>query len=269
MLSACSSCLSLEAVQQYASESAEGTERFSEIDLTFQALCQRKRQWRDLRQSRVLRTYQDSCLLQQQADSALMKMQRAVQEYLMALYAVSSGERVYYSLNPVKEALTGSGLIQVEEKTINAYQNLLELLATASTEAYRRRQVQQLVDQAHPPLTALIDQLTFVVDEAFREAIGQQQEMLYLNTLELADSARTFVERQSLLQQYIEEVRYYEQQLQLLDTYATILATVKDGHQALYDRRRKLHRQETVTTMVFYLAELRRLQTAFEKKVEE
>ena len=269
LLITCTSCLSLEAVQQYAAEATEGTEQFNNVDLTFQALCQRKRQLRDLRQSRVLRTYRDSCELHQQADSAIIKMQRATQEYLTALYAISSGERVYYSLSPLKDALTGSQLFEIEVSTADAYQQLLELLVTASTETYRRRQVQRLVTQAHAPLTTLLEQLAFVVDEAFREAIQQQKSMLYLNTRELADSAQTFMERQTVLQRYIDEAAYYEQQLQLLDTYVAVLKTIQEGHQQLYDQRARLHRRETVAGLAFYLNELRALQRSFEKDLPE
>ena len=264
-----SSCLSLEAVQQYAVESAESTEQFTEIDLTFQALCQRKRQLRDLRQSRVLRTYQDSCRLHQQADSAVIEMQNAVQEYLLALYSVSSGERIYYDLSSAKDALTNSGLVDIEANTADAYQNLLELLVTASTEAYRRRQVQQLVSRANTPLVTLINQLTLVVDESFREAIGQQKEMLYLNTRELTDSAQTFIERQQVLEHYLTEAQHYEQQLHLLDTYVAMLGAVKEGHKQLYAQRDRLHRRETVATMAFYLRKLRQLQDSFARETTE
>ena len=264
-----SSCLRMEAVQQYAAESSESTHQFNEIDLTFRALCQRKRQLRDLRQSRVLRTYQDSCLLHQQADSAIAEIQAAVQEYLVALQAVSSGDRVIYDLSAVKDGLASSGLINIEATTASAYQNLIELLATATTEAYRRRQVQKLVAEANAPLATLIDQLTFVVDESFREAIEQQKEMLYIDTRELTDSAQTFVERQRVLQQYVAESHYYEQQLLLLDTYAIILNTIKQGHQELYEHRDKLQRQETVRAVAFYASQLRQLQQSFEKKVTE
>ena len=265
----CSSCLSLEAVQQYADQSVESNEQFNQIDLTFQELCQRKRQLRDLRQSRVLRTYQDSCWLHQQADSAMTKIAGVVQDYLVALGTVASGDRVSYDLGSAPEVLVGSGLINIEANTLSAYQGLLELLVTASTEAYRRRQVQQLVSQAQGPLATLIDQLTFIADESLREATEQQQEMLYLHTRELADSAQTFMERQAVLLPYLTEAQYYEQQLALLNTYVATLRVIKEGHRQLYEQRDQLHRRETVTTMAFYLNELHQLQRSFAKKTEE
>ena len=262
----CSSCLSMKSVQQFATESTESVEQLAGVSLTFQALCQRKRQLRDLRQSQVLRTYQDSCGLQQQADSAVLLMQGALHEYLVSLATVASGERPQYDLSPAKDALLSSGAISLEEETLGAYQSLLELLATATTEGYRRRQVQQLVKQANGPLATLVEQLTLVVNETFREAIGQQKEMLYLTARETADSAQTFVERQRVLKGYIGEADYYEQQLDLLGTYAEILAVIKEGHQQLYEQRDKLHRQETITTMTYYLKELNGLRTAFANK---
>ena len=269
LLVVCSSCLSLEAVQQYAAASTEATDTFSGIQLTFQDLCQRKRQLRDLRQSRVLRTYQDSCAMHQQADSTVIKIQGAIQDYLTALHTISSGERVRYSLAPLQEALTGSGLVSLQAPSADAYRNLLELVTTASTEAYRRRQVERLVTQAHPPLTALLDQLTKVLDESWREAIRQQKAMMYLHTRELADSAQTFMERQEVLRRYIDEARYYEQQEQLLDTHVAVLQVIQEGHQQLYERRDQLHRRETVAGLAFYVGELRSLQRTLDQKSTE
>ena len=269
VISACSSCLSLEAVQQYATESATGTDALDAIELSFRRLCQTKRQLRDLRQSKLRSTYQDSCLLHQQADSAIRVMQNAVQDYLLVLAAVSADERIYYNFTSTRDALTNSGLVSIEASTADAYQNLLSLLVTASTEAYRRRQVQRLVAQAHQPVTTLINQLTVVVDQSLLQAIQQQRQMLYINTLELADSAQSFVERRSLLKEHNEQVAYYEQQEQLLDNYLAILESINKGHQQLYDQREKLHRQETVATMAYYLQELRKLRSSLDAEETE
>lgn len=269
LVATCSSCLRLEAVQQYATEAQVSTNRFNEIELTFRELCQRKRQIRDLRQGPALRTYQDSCQQHQRADVALQQLQTAVADYLTALSALAGGERITYDLGPVKSALGGSGLISLEENTMGAYQSLLEVLGTAATEAYRRRQLTRLVAEAHLPLLTLLDQLTFVADESFREAIEQQQEMQYLNIRELADSAQTFVERRHLWQEYIEEAAYYEQQQRLLTTYAAMLETIRQGHRQLYDQRNRLNRREAVATLGFYLTELRRLQATFAKLSDE
>ncbi len=263
LLSVCAACLRLSAVQQYADESQTGIHRFDEVSLGFRDLCQRKRQVRDLRRGQAQRTYQDSCVLHRQADSALLTMQSAITAYLSTLSAVSSGERRIYDLSPAADALSNSGLVTWEEGTVGAYQNLLELLATAATETYRRQQVEALVADAHEPLTILLDQFSFAVDESLREAIEQQQEMLYLNTLELADSAQTFVERRGLWQEYVAQSDYYARQLELLNTYAALINTIRQGHQHLYNQRERLDRTETIATTAFYLRQLRDLQQAF------
>ena len=264
-----SSCLRLDAVQQYATESQTAAAQFEEITPTFRALCQQKRQLRDLRQGRAQRTYQDSCTLPLRADSAAQAMQTVLIDYLAALYAVSSGERVTYDLSPVGQAISSNSLISLDENTVTAYQSLLGLLTTAATEAYRRREIKRLVAQAHPPLVTLIDQLRFVTHESLREAIAQQQEMQYLNVRELADSAQTFVERRSLWQEYIEQAERYEHQQQQLDTYAAVLNTIKEGHQQLYDQREQLDRKETISALAYYLRELRQLQSTFQAKSGE
>ena len=269
LLLVCSSCLRLDAVQQYAAESQAAAAQFKEITPTFRALCQQKRQLRDLSRGRAQRTYQDSCALHLRADSAAQAMQTILVDYLTALQSVSSGGRIAYDLSPVGQAISSNSLISLDENTVTAYQSLLELLTTAATEAYRRREVERLVAQAHPSLVTLIDQLRFVTHESLREAVAQQQEMQYLNVRELADSAQTFVERRSLWQEYIGQAEQYEQQQQQLDTYAALLNTIKEGHQQLYDQRKRLDRKETVSALAYHLRELRQLQTTFQPASDE
>lgn len=265
MLLLLTSCLNLQVVHQFSEEALESTAEFEQIDLTFQQLCEKKMMMEAVQTGAIKRNYRKGCPLQMLADSAVLKMQHALVDYLNGLYLLTSNQRISYALDPISQALQENTLINLKEEELGAYQKMIELITQASTEAYRKRKTTQYVTQAREPLNTMIDKLVFIMHESLREAAEQQREMLYLQTKELADSAHSFLEKRNLIHAYASELDYYEQQLQLLDTYVAVLRTIKDGHQELYEKRDHLDKDDALETLMHYTGEIRQLQSKFEK----
>lgn len=259
------SCLNLQVVHQFSEEALESTAEFEQINLNFQQLCEKKKVMEAVQAGSIQRNYREGCQLQILADSAVLKMQHAIIDYLHGLYLLTSDQRVSYSLDPVSQALQGHSWLNLQEKELSSYQKIIELVAQASTEGFRKRKTTDYVTQAQEPLNILIDKLIFVMNEPLREGALQQQEMLYLHTRELADSAHSFLEKGNLIQAHAKELDYYGQQLNLMDTYVAILHTVKKGHQQLYEKRHHLDKDDTLEALVHYISEIQQLQSKFEK----
>lgn len=265
MLLLLTSCLNLQIVHQFSEEALESTAEFEQIELTFQQLCEKKMMMEAIRAGAIKRNYRQGCQLQILADSAALKMQHAIVDYLKGLYLLTSNRRISYSLDPVAQVLQENALVNLEEEELGAYQKMIELIFQASTEAYRKRKTSDYVAQAQEPLGIIIDKIVFVMNESLREAAEQQREMLYFQTRELADSAHSFLEKRNLILAYASELAYYDQQFQLLDAYITILRTVKEGHQQLYEKRDQLDKDDALEILIHYTGEIRQLHSNFEK----
>lgn len=259
------SCLNLQNVHQFSEEALESAATFQQVELTFQQLCKKKHLMEAIRHSAVQRSYEGNCKVHFAADSAILKMQQVVTDYLNGLFLLTANKRITYALDPLAEAIQANALINVQEEETAAYQKMLELLMQASTEAYRKKKAAAYISQAQESLTVLLDQLIFVLDKPLREAAAQQQEMLYLQTRELADSAQSFLEKRSLILDYAGQLEYYQQQQQLLNTYITMLHRIREGHRQLYEKRDQLNKDDVLETLLYYTGELRQLQSEFKK----
>ncbi len=264
-----SSCLNLQTVHQFSEEARESTGKFDQLTLSFRQLCQNKAWMQAVRTGTVPRSYPPDCMLPVAADSAMLQMQQVVVDYLDALYRLTGDARASYSFAPVGQALQGNPLVSLKEEQINAYQQMAELVTQFAGEARRKKKTAAYIAQAHEPLSILIDQLTFILDQPLREAARQQQDMLYLQTRELADSTHSFLEKRALIMDYTARSEEYQRQLGLLDTYVALLQNVKEGHRQLYEQRNRLDKDDTIETLSHYTGALYRLQSAFEKIKEQ
>ncbi len=263
------SCLNLQTVHQFSEEALESTAQLNQLTLSFEQLCQNKHWMQAVRTATLPRSYPPDCTLPATADSALLQMQQVVVDYLNGLSALTSSARTSYSFAPLGQALKQNNLVSIKEEQVNAYQQMAELLTQSAGEARRKKKTATYIAQAHEPLMVLIEQLIFVLKEPLREAARQQQDMLYLQTRELADSAHSFLEKRNLILDYAARSEDYHRQLRLLDTYVALLQNVKEGHRQLYEQRNRLDSDDAIETLSHYTGALYRLQSAFEKIKEQ
>ena len=255
-----SGCYSLSHVQQFATEATETLAEGAQLEPTFYQTCQQRQRMLLLQEGKLTRSFQEGCTLQQQADTTLIQIREALTHYLLALHQLVSSGRSGASLAPLGNALQSHPWLAEQGDLVSAYQELAQLSLTGFTEGTRRKKAQELIARANEPVQTLLKAYQFVLNDLLVESVGRQQEMHFMYSRELLDSARSFLEKKQVIEEYMDQILVYESQQQRLQQFAEALQAVGEGHSAVYQQRTNLQQQTAIEALAYYTNQLQRMQ---------
>jgi hypothetical protein len=253
-------CYSLTHVQQFTAEANQTLAQGVQLRPTFYEVCQQRQRIQLIQQGKLTRQFQQGCDLQQQADSTTIQILQALTRYLMSLQQLSASGRSDYSLAPLGDALQAHPWLAEQGDVVGAYQQLAQISLTGFTESSRRKKAEQLIAQANPAVQTLLDAYQYVLSNLLVESIERQKDLHYFYSLELADSAQSFLEKKLVIEEFMDQQLHYDEQQQMLKQYAEALGAISQGHQALYDQRGQLQQQEAVEVLFYYTSQLQQSQ---------
>ena len=255
-----SGCYSLSHVQQFTTEATETLAQGIDLEPTFYDVCQQRQRIEILQDGTLTSGFREGCQLQQQADSTALKIHIALMDYLVGLHQLASSGRSGPSLAPLGSALQAHPWLEEQGDAVAAYQELAQLSLTGITERSRRKKAREFIAQANEPLQTLLGAYEFAIGDLLVESIKRQQQMSYMYTRELLDSAQSFIERRTLIEEYMDQSIVYDEQQQHLQQFVNVLKTIGAGHEELYQQRSDLQQQEAIESLYYYTSQLQRMQ---------
>lgn len=254
------SCYSLTHIQQFTTEANETLARGAQLKPNFYDVCQQRQRIQLIQDSKLTRSFREGCELQQQADSTATQILEALSRYLIGLHQLTASGRSGYSLAPLGDALQAHPWLEEQADVVSAYQQLAQLSLTGLTERSRRKKAEELIAQANPAVQTLLEAYQFVLDDLLIESIQRQQDMHYLYSRELLDSAQSFVEKKLLIEEFMDQQIRYDEQKQHLQRFADALGTIQQGHEELYQQRNSLQQQAAIEALYYYSNQLQQME---------
>ena len=267
---ACVACAHPAAVGSFATAAAHTTMQFPQVAGDLYESCVRfeaYRQGRSPTQWYEREGLTHACASRDSAVKRVVAVNRVLTGYLNALAALADDRVVAYDrqLDKVGAALINDA--HLDKARVKAASGLAAFVATAATEGYRRRQLEQAIASQN-------DNVRDVV-ETLREVIATD----YANALDVEGEAMTVFYR-SLLQEHaardplgavlVRDVRderatQLADRRQTLSDYAEALRDVRAGHQRLFASRHEMDSSALAADLAAYAERLQAVIVAFQK----
>jgi len=251
----------LKAIQDFANLSAESAEYTALVDEYVEFPNRQKRYQPPSRHARLEAMAQDRATQQ----SALLLRQRIVETYMNSLGRLAADEIV----DNTEELGTLSAALQNQAGTnpqeTEAYEQMAGILTRVAIDRWRQRQLQDLIEQANPPIQRILGSLQHIVSDGFGGDLQTEEAALqnYYTTLimESNDPAgkAALAEWKELRTSQVQE------RAQAVQTYRTVLDKISEGHQQLFDGRHQLDSKQVLEQVKHAVKDLQSLLDAIKK----
>ena len=251
----------LKAIQDFANLSAESAEYTALVDEYVEFPNRQKRYQPPSRHARLEAMAQDRATQQ----SALLLRQRIMETYMNSLGRLAADEIV----DNTEELGTLSAALQNQAGTnpqeTEAYEQMAGILTRVAIDRWRQRQLQDLIEQANPPIQRILGSLQHIVSDGFGGDLQTEEAALqnYYTTLimESNDPAgkAALAEWKELRTSQVQE------RAQAVQTYRTVLDKISEGHQQLFDGRHQLDSKQVLEQVKHAVKDLQSLLDAIKK----
>jgi hypothetical protein len=251
----------LTAIQDFANLSAESAEYTGLVDEYLEFPDRQKRYQPPSRHASLNAMAQDRATQKPE----LLLRQSILETYMKSLGRLAADEIV----DNTEELGTLSAALQNQAGTnpqeTEAYEKMAGILTKAAIDRWRQRQLQDLIEQANPPIQQILESLQRIVSEGFGGDLQTEEAAIqnYYSTLimESNDPAgkAALAEWKELRASQVQE------RSQAVQTYRTVLDKISDGHQQLFDERHHLDSKQVLQQVERSVKDLRSLLDAIKQ----
>lgn len=198
------------------------------------------------------------CAERQTVVRRTVTVERVLASYFAALAGLADNDVVDYddSLDELAGSLVDDA--RLDQKQVRAVADLAELAASVATEGYRRAKLASVIENQNANVATVVDALAEIVGTDYASILSVEEtgmNLFYRSAL--AEGA----EHEPLAAILVRDTRdtraaaLHEKQTALA-AYVKALATIKAGHQRLYDSRRHLDAKALVGALASYAEQL-------------
>lgn len=201
----------------------------------------------------------------------ILSLHKGVQEYMLAIGALASDELVSYDkeLDSLSNDIKAVKLPHLDDNSINAFSALTKLIAKAATDAYRQRQLNQIIGEANDDFQILINAMSDIVGLDYVSSLKNEEvtmDKLYKKVeLESENSKSQQASIQLLKESRDAKQDAIEAKMKSCKLYAEMLKTIGAGHKLLYDNRENLSAEQFLGTLHGYRKEIETLNNAIQE----
>ncbi len=236
-------CANLKAIRDFSVISAESAAYTAFADDYVNSIERQKRY-----QSEGQHAFLDEIIKERNAQRpALLAIHKELCDYMNALGNLAADELVDYdsSLGDLAEEIKGikdkNGNPAFKKEQIDAFGAVSKLLAKAATDAFRQKELKEIIELSNKDLQIVIDTLKQFIGTGYIESLNNEKvaiDKYYRTVISTA-------EHQPPQQAAIELVkdRFYkkrdaiETRKKAAESYIRILTKIANAHQLLYDKR--------------------------------
>lgn len=163
-------CVSMEAIQDYSSQSHETIQSTNLLAKDFYTSCTRTNNYKPYKLI-------SECQVEKDASTSIIKVASTLDAYSLALGSISSDELIDYSADTAKltteiKSLKGADKKQlIEDQKIDSIEKLANIIAKAATDAYRQKETVKLIKSSNKTVGEVSNTLAELIDEHYTEAI--------------------------------------------------------------------------------------------------
>ena len=251
----------LKAVQDFANLSAESAEYTALVDEYVEFPNRQKRYQPPSRHASLEAMAQERATQK----SALLLRQHIIETYMNSLGRLAADDIV----DNTEELGTLSAALQNQAGTnpqeTEAYEKMAGILTKVAIDRWRQRQLQDLIEQANPPLQQILGALQHIVSDGFGGDLQTEEAAIqnYYTTLimESNDPAG-----KAALSEWKElRTSQAQERAQAVQTYRTLLDKIAEGHQQLFDGRHQLDSKQVLEQVKHAVKDLQSLLDAIKK----
>ncbi len=260
-------CVRTGGVGSYARAAGETAAEFPALAEAMTASCVRLEEYREAREGSGWAGAADlekRCADRERAVRRAVAVDRVLASYFAALGALANDKVVKYdaSIDDLADALEDDA--KLDGQKVRAVSDLAAFTASVATDAYRRLTLARVIEDQNANVAAVIDALAEIVGKDYANVLDLEaagMDAFYRSAL--AEGA----EREPLAAILVRD-RRDERAAELkakrtaLDAYVKALATMKKGHQRLYDSRRDLDAKRLAGELAGYTVQLEEMISA-------
>ncbi len=259
-----SGCVRTGGVGRYARAAGETAAEFPALAEEITASCARLEGYREAREGKGWSDGADlekRCAERERAARRAVAVDRALASYFAALGALADGKVVKYdaSIDDLADALEDDA--KLDRKKVRAVSDLAEFAASVATDGYRHLELTRVIEDQNANVAAVIDALTDIVGHDYANILDLEAAgMDAFYRAALVEGA----EREPLAAILVRDRRderaaKLKEKRAALDAYVKALATMKKGHQRLYDSRHDLDAKLLAGELADYAAQLEKM----------
>lgn len=230
-------CVSLKEVNQYTASSITSLHKINDLNYDFSDYCQRDCELKQLRAGQIDTLYVCSCEgLATKADEAIQQIHSTITSYLDAIHQLSDNKPFVYNVSNLTGALQENPLLNLSSDQVNVYTKAGNFIATAATAFYRKKKLSLYLQEADPVFQDLTETFIFLIGR-LKSQLRTDYDLRMTNIYQMKDNNQNKDFRQMLVKLFLDERAYYKKHDARIDSYITLLQTVKKGHHELYLQR--------------------------------
>jgi len=193
----------------------------------------------------------------------LLLYHTAIDDYMDALGRLAADALVSYDdeIDGLAKAVRSTPLGTRDRSEVAAAASISKLLAKAVTDAWRQRELADLIEEANAPLQVVIAALKTEVDQGFAGDLDIEQTAIDLHYKRLERESHDPAGRAAALEWERAHRLDVDDRRRAIKAQSAILAKIARAHQVLYDQRDQLDDKELLREIEDYARQLRKLQT--------
>ncbi|MDF3928132.1 hypothetical protein R6U79_12050 [Pseudomonas putida] len=157
-------CVSMDAVQEYTTNSKDTLASTNLLAKDFYNSCTRSNSYKPF----MSRSHCDE---ERKASESIIKVSAVLDAYSTALGAISSDELVDYNADTQKLTRELKSLNKVDPNKIDSTGKLSAVIAKAATDAYRQKNTAELIKMSDSSVGEVADALADLIEQNYQEAI--------------------------------------------------------------------------------------------------
>lgn len=228
-------CVSMEAIQDYSTQSHEIIKSTNLLAKDFYTSCTRSNNYKPYKLI-------SNCQTEKNASSSIIKVSNILDTYSTALGAISSDELIDYSTDTSKLAaeiktLKGTDNKQlVPDQKIDSIEKLSNLIAKAATDAYRQKETVKLIKSSNTAVVDISNTLADLIDKNYAHTINieiSSWEKSY-QKIEITERSKNPLEWEKYSESQWKKRAELEQKLSSAKSLSKSIRSIGETHNKLY-----------------------------------
>jgi len=238
------SCVDLGEVTKFAAQAATAQSSLASLVADFKGTCERFNQFAPSREK------QQDCGKYDKLSSGTVAAQQVLLNYMQALGTLSSDQKITFDqdLKALPDKLKNSGM---DAKQLTATTTLASKLADAAINGYRRKKISQLVGQENEDVQTVTSALIKIVGTDYKLLLGDEAAAMedYYRTPLKEEGKERRLDAVLVTNLWRDQQSDLAKKQAAAEAYVTIMKSVAEGHQKLYEQRNKFTVKELVETL--------------------
>jgi len=248
-------CANLKAIQDFAALSADSAEYTTLVNDYIESPQRQKQYQPESRHADLDR------MVQERADqkSLLLLRHAVVEKYMAALGALAADEAVENSEEISQLASALQSQLGTNPKETQSFEKMATILTKVASDRWRQRQLRDLIEQSNEPVQQILGSLQQIIAEGFDGDLEIERAAMRNYYMTLIMESNDPAGKAALQEWHAFRLEKIRDRRESLQQYATLLQSIAEEHQQLYDQRHDLTNPNLLKQVGERVKDLRKL----------